>query len=231
MSEYQLRQISKLAALRLFFVLVIALQLASSPVLAAGKTGRYSVDPQQSVIHIYTGKAGIMRRFGHRHIISAVDISGDVFFQPGADSYARLVLTPESFVVDEPAARAAAGKPFQSDVKEDDRLRTRKNMLSDALLDVKNYPEIKVDIELANYDGDMAEFDIGVHLKDQAFSFRIPGALAMEGGTLRASATFDLDHKEIGLKPFSAAGGAIRVAKKLHFDVRILAYLMGEAPS
>jgi len=184
---------------------------------------RYEIDKNHSFISVYTDKAGLLKRLGHRHIISIRDIEGQVLFHTVKDSSAKLRFSPNDFVIDDPAERTKAGKGFSSEVSDKDAAGTRRNMLSKKLLDSESYPHIKVDISLLSLKEQQAEFLATIDIKGQTFTYKIPGELKMSGNKLNVTAEFVLNHGGIGLKPFSAAAGAVKVAKTLHFKVSLQA--------
>jgi hypothetical protein len=51
----------------------------------------------------------------------------------------------------------------------------------------------------------------------------IPATLKLEGDHLEASGEIELSHKQLGLKPFSALLGSLRVAEQMKFKYRIRA--------
>ena len=76
--------------------------------------------------------------------------------------------------IDEPAMREQAGADFPPGVPQSARDGTRKNLLSEALLDGAKYPEIRLratDVVAAG-----EGFDVGVEitLKDQVRNVRVP---------------------------------------------------------
>jgi hypothetical protein len=52
---------------------------------------------------------------------------------------------------------------------------------------------------------------------------QVPIALESVGDELLASGEFDLSHAQLGLKPYSVALGALRVAENLHLRYRLIA--------
>lgn len=183
----------------------------------------YKLNSQRSVIRIYTDTSGLLKLLGHRHIVSINDIQGEVVFHSREQAFAHLRFMPENFVVDDPRERARAPSGYRSRLNESARQATRDNMLGPALLDVESYPMIAADIHLVSLKNRQAGFRIVLKLKKKSFSLLIPGTLMVDGDHLRSHAEFTLDHSEIGLKPFSVAGGTIKVAHQLRFEIDLYA--------
>ena len=63
--------------------------------------------------------------------------------------------------------------------------------------------------------------DVEITLKDQAHRVRVPMRVKREAGALVASGEFPLKQSELGLKPFSAAMGALLVIDemRIRFDL------------
>jgi hypothetical protein len=57
----------------------------------------------------------------------------------------------------------------------------------------------------------------------QEIKLAIPSTLKVEGDQLEVSGAIELSHKQLGLKPFSAFLGSLRVAEQMKFKYRIRA--------
>ena len=210
-------------------MVLIGLTLVLCQVANAGESGQlYVVQPEASYLHVYTGKAGLLKKLGHNHIISAKPDGGQVKLGSGDDlvnSTASLVFRVSDFVVDDPTLRKAAGEGFESKPGDKDIQGTRKNMLSSKLLNADQYPEVNVSIMLKDLEGESARFDLQVEVAGFEAQLQIAGKLSRQDNRLTADAEFELDHADLGLTPFKAAAGAVRVAKQLRFVVHVEAAL------
>lgn len=184
---------------------------------------RYPVVPGESSLQILVYRGGPMAKLGHNHVIASHHLQGVVYVtdDPTATRFEIRVPVNE-LTVDEPALREAAGRGFPRDVPQSARDGTRKNMLSAALLDGANYPEIRLratDVVAAG-----KRFDVGVEItiKDQVRRVRVPVQLEREPGALIARGEFMLRQSELGLAPFSIAMGALVVLDemKIRFALR-----------
>jgi hypothetical protein len=136
----------------------------------------------------------------------------------------ELEIPVDRLVVDDAAARRQEGEDFASEPSKDDAAGTRMNMLSNALLNAKLFPAIKVSGISGPADAkNSAMLDLSVQLVGQEIKMTIPATLKLEGDHLEASGEIELSHKQLGLKPFSALLGSLRVAEQMKFKYRIRA--------
>lgn len=193
--------------------------------IAAAEETRYRVVPEESVLEIFVFRAGALGRLGHNHVVTSRGLTGSVVVgEAPADSSVELSLPVRSLTVDDPEARVEAGAAFESDVSEEDREGTRKNMMGGRLLDAETYE--RVVIESQRIEGDdfsnvtiSAEIDI----KGEKHDVELPVSAVMYGDRLVATGMTDITHSELGLTPFRAGFGTLRVAEEMTFRYRIVA--------
>ena len=65
--------------------------------------------------------------------------------------------------------------------------------------------------------------DLTVRLMSQEINLTIPSTLKLEENQLEASGAVELSHRQLGLKPFTALLGSLRVAEQMKFKYRIRA--------
>jgi polyisoprenoid-binding protein YceI len=183
----------------------------------------YHVVGEESLFQILVYRGGAMARLGHNHVIASHHLSGLVFVTDDATQTRFDIGIPvNELTIDEPAMRERAGPDFPPGVPQSARDGTRKNLLSEALLDGEKYPEIRLratDV-IAAGEG----FDVGVEItiKDQVHNVRVPVTLERKAGALVARGEFPLKQSDLGLKPFSVAMGTLIVLDemRIHFEVR-----------
>jgi hypothetical protein len=208
---------------------LVALLLSTSIVHAqrSGESGVdiYRVDPQTSDVRLLVYRDGVLSTFGHNHVVSLKDFTGTIHLQPKlAQSRVELEIPVDRLVVDDAAARRQEGEDFASEPSKDDAAGTRMNMLSNALLNAKLFPAIKVSGISGPADAkNTAMLYLSVQLVGQEIKMTIPATLKLEGDHLEASGEIELSHKQLGLKPFSALLGSLRVAEQMKFKYRIRA--------
>jgi polyisoprenoid-binding protein YceI len=166
-----------------------------------------------------------MARLGHNHVIASRRLAGEVFAtdDPLATRF-DIRIPVNELTVDEPALRELAGPDFAVSVPQSARDGTRKNLLSEALLDGANYPEIRLratDVKPGADNG----FDVGVEitLKGQVRQVRVPVSLERAQDTLTARGEFRLRQSELGLQPFSVAMGTLVVLDEMRLSVKLVA--------
>jgi len=196
--------------------------------LAYADTTRYQIDTNQSFIHVFTDRAGPLKKLSHLHIINLSPLSGHISYDPNGEANASFNLLPEQFTVDAPEHTAIYPDVWDEEVKASAARGTRKNMLSKKLLHAEDFPEKNIKIELVEFETESAVFQADITLKEKTFSFELPGSLTIENGIITADVEFNLTHKQLGLKNFKAAGGAIAVGKNIAFKAHIVAQTAGE---
>jgi polyisoprenoid-binding protein YceI len=208
---------------------LFALLLLSGVVHAqrSGEQGAhiYRIDPRTSDIRLLVYRDGVLSTFGHNHAVSVKEVTGTIHLQPKlAQSRVELNISVDQLIVDDAAIRRQEGPDFANQPSEDDIAATRANMLGNALLNAIRFPAIKVTGTSGPADAtNSAMLDLSVHLVGQEIKLTIPATLKLEGDQLEATGAVELSHKQLGLKPFSALLGSLRVAEQMKFKYRIRA--------
>jgi polyisoprenoid-binding protein YceI len=125
--------------------------------------------------------------------------------------------------VDEPAMREMAGPDFPPNVPQTARDGTRTNLLSEALLDGANYPDIRLRATEVVAAGDGYDVGVEITLKSQVHTVRVPVTLERKAGALKASGEFPLKQSDLGLKPFSVAMGTLIVLDEMRVRFEVSA--------
>jgi polyisoprenoid-binding protein YceI len=184
----------------------------------------YRVDPEHSEVLISVFRDGPLAALGHDHLIAVRALDGRIALpaDPALATFA-LEFPVARLLVDDPALRAAAGPAFQAPIEAASVQGTRSHMLGGSLLDAAHFPRIRLESRQIRAEGDhwLAAVSIVVRAHDDQAV--LPVSLALSGDTLVASGDFDLDHRELGLTPYSVALGALKVAERMHVRYRVLA--------
>jgi hypothetical protein len=199
--------------------------LAGGVAVAQEGGERYIVDATQSDLHWLVYKAGTLSRLGHNHTIAAGDLGGSVTVSAGTLSASRFELefSVAKLVVDDPLLRGTLGADFASVPTADDIAGTTKNMLSDRVLDGEKHPGIRiVGTGPMTRDGKQA-LAVQVALLGRTVDLTVPTEVTIDGDQLRAKGEFELDHADLGLKPFTVMLGALAVGEKLSFSYDVKA--------
>ncbi len=106
---------------------------------------------------------------------------------------------------------------------EDDIAGTRKNMLSDRVLDGEHFATLRVSgVGPKGVAGEQT-MNIKVHLLGRTVDLMVPTNVTIDGNTLEAAGEFMLTHADLGMKPFSVMAGALQVGEQLDFFYHIRA--------
>lgn len=185
---------------------------ATVPEMAAGtEVVTYSLVPERSKFTVQAFAEGLFSAFGHDPVIHIRNFSGEVHFVPGTIANASLKITvdPNSLAVGE-------------EVKEKDRLEIEQTMRNE-VLETSRYDEIL-----------FTSSNISVNrLAQGRCQVRVIGDLTLHGVTrksiwisaeatisddsLQAKGDFSLKQSDFGIKPYSAAGGTIKLKNELKF--------------
>lgn len=187
---------------------------------AAGRSEAWEVAASRLEVRVF--KDGPMAKFAHNHVITSSGIRGRIELRdPRTATSFELELPLDSFVIDDPEARRAAGADFSSNVKDSDREGTRTNMLGPALLDSARQPVLKLASD--GIEGGPRDYRarLRVQFRGGERTITVPMTVTEANGTIRVHAAMTLRHADLGLKPFTAGLGAISVRDdfELTFDL------------
>ncbi len=184
----------------------------------------FAIDSAQSVITILVYRSGPMARFGHNHVVTSGGETGLAWVgRDPAESGFEIRIPVASLVVDDPAARAAAGGEFAGEVPEAAREGTFTNMTRPEVLDVAEFPQIIV--RCAGLTGTWEQPVAAADLTIRGVTRRIevPVELVRSADTLSARGSLHIRQTDFGITPFSVGGGAIQVGDELDLSFVIVA--------
>jgi len=176
------------------------------------------IDTATSQVELRVRAAGPLAPLGHAHVLQATGLAGELWLDPALErSRLQLRLPVDSFIVDDPQARAAAGGDFARPLPEDARRGTREHLLGEQQLDAAHYPQILLESSaLTVLAGDAAAgegtLSLQVTVRARTTVLAVPVAWEQHDGTLRARGQFTLSQSALGIEPYSVGGGALRVA-------------------
>ena len=130
--------------------------------------------------------------------------------------------------MDEPQLRALEpAAEFPPDVPQSAREGTRRNMLSGAVLDAGEYPEVVLRAERLEPAPSGVAGELTAHIeaqvRDQHRSIALPVRYELAGNTLTVTGEAALRQSELGLTPFTALMGALAVQDEMRVRFRIVA--------
>ncbi len=202
---------------------------APAPSLAPHRGVAYEVAPAESLLSIRVYKAGTLAAAGHNHLIASHELEG-TFYVPGEplQTSFELRFAVDTLAVDEASLRAALHSgDFPPDVPESAREGTRRNMLSAALLDGVNYPQVvlravALQEQTPPVPGEVLAH-VAVGVRGSEHEITLPVRWQHASGTLTVDAETTLRQSELGLKPFSALLGALQVQDEMQVSLHLVA--------
>ena len=184
---------------------------------ATSETGvaHYGLVPEQSTFTVQAFAEGLFSAFGHDPVLAIKDFSGEVQFVPGSFASASLKITIKADAI-----------VLANEVKEKDRVEIEQTM-RDQVLEIAKYPEIvfvsnNISVSRLAEGRYRARVigDLTFHGATQK-NLWITSEVAFSGDSLRAKGDFSLKQTDFGIKPFSAAGGTIKLKNELKFSFDI----------
>ena len=193
---------------------------AARPAEPAPAAQTWTVVASRLSVRVY--RDGPMQKLGHDHLITSDGLVGTIALgAPLTQTRFELRLPLESLVVDDEAARAAAGGVFAAPVPQKDRDATRHNMLGAKLLDAASQDTMRLTAESVTGGPGNYEARVRVSLAGRESVVAAPFTVTIDGDRLEAHAGFRLTHADLGLEPFTVALGALRVREDFDVDLTL----------
>jgi hypothetical protein len=216
---------------------------ASSPAAPRGTV--YRIDSAHSELRLLVYRAGVMAALGHDHVIVNRALEGWVHPAGSlADAAFFLSIPTTGFVVDEAEARAQEGADFSEEIGDDAKAGTLHNMLSPAVLDAQSHASITVQsISIAQTPGDAqnpsggannaaggaqipaagAQATVRISVAGHESSLVVPFRVDASADRLHAQAAFTVRQTALGLTPYTALLGALRVEDEVRVTLDLTA--------
>jgi polyisoprenoid-binding protein YceI len=193
----------------------LAIALGVSPRPQERSTATYRVDGRRSRFTIDVRKTGAFSFMaGHAHEVETREISGAIEFTPEnlERSAVHLEVPTASLRV------TGRGEPL------DDVPQVQETMLSERVLDVKRYPEIRFEsTKITSVAGGSSFSVIGrITLHGVTRSISLPVAVRLASDTLTASGATSIKQTDFGITPVSVAG-VVKVKDDLGLSFTIVA--------
>ena len=208
----------------LFLATPIAITGSLQPITTTSPTAKAVVSPieyriaPESRFDVVTGKAGLFGAFGHKHRIRANEFHGTIVYDPDnipassieiALSTARLVVIPEG-----------------ADEKDAPRV---EQAMRESVLPPSQYPTIEFKSRIITAIDGGVQVVGGLAIAQRTRPVAVDVTIAQRGDTLTATGTFSVKQTDFGIKPYSAAGGTIKVADEVTFDFEAVAIRVVDA--
>ena len=188
---------------------------------------RFTVVSASRQIRLLTFREGPMARLGHNHVITTTALTGTAWLTDDVgEALVRIVVPANGLAVDDADARAEEGEGFAEPVPEDDIAATRDNLLGDSLLRAGDYPFIRA--TCGDYAAATQTIDCELEVAGSTALVTMPGESVREARVVTARGEGTLTHTQLGLEPYSAAGGAIRVADGITLRFTIVAQRLSD---
>jgi polyisoprenoid-binding protein YceI len=208
--------------LRLPHLLLLALSLL--PCLGGARAEQYRVTPGDSDLRVLVFRSGSLATLAHNHVISSSALAGTVISgDTAAESSFDLHLPVDSLVVDDPGIRAEEGQSFSAAVSEKDIAGTRRNMMGKKLLQADQFDDIHVRSQRISGDFPDVIIEAGITIRGERHVVELPAIVERHNDRIVVTGGTDIAHSDLGLRPFTAAFGAMRVGEQMTFRYRIVA--------
>ena len=212
---------------------------------ASSQPNHWTIDPARSELRVLVHRAGPMALLGHNHVLINHGLTGWAQPADGAGAAAFfLEIRSADFVVDDAAARAAAGADFAAAVDDEAKAGTRSNLLGGGVLDAERFPTITLRSLSAMPAGAAAPVPAGpdssaapwvatvaARVAGHASTIHIPFTLQLAGGRAIGSGTTALRQSDLGLTPFSVMLGALQVQDEITVEFVFTAVANDQKPS
>ena len=205
----------------------------------------YDVAADESLLTIRVYRGGPLAKAGHNHVIASHALRGSLYVPVDlAQSTFEIHLPVIELTVDEPGLRADEhSDDFPPDVPDSAKEGTRHNMLSPALLDGDQYPEILLQSERLERiapgasaagsptvpnapEASVAQWlaHIQVTVRDKTNTVVVPVHFEQRADVIEVSGEFPLKQSDLGLTPFSALLGALQVIDEMKIRFHVVAH-------
>ena len=180
---------------------------------------QFAVIPEASHVTIEVGKTGMLSFAGHAHEILAPGVSGTVIVDEADPSRSSVSLEFRAASL----RVSGAGEP-PADVP-----KVQETMLGPSVLDVARFPSVsfrssRVVVVTRSADGADIRIEGEVALHGVKRTLTIPVHVTLgAGGTMTARGSFQIRQSDYGIKPVTAAGGAVRVKDELEVRFVLIA--------
>jgi len=176
----------------------------------------YAIDSAASRFTVQAFATGLLSSFGHNPTISIRDFSGEIQCVPRTYEKAFVRVTVRTGTME-----------VLDEMKSDDRAKLEKTMYEE-VLEIQRFPEavyeskqmsvekLSNELLLASVQGELSFHGV---TQSQSLDARVTDM----GTMLRVSGEFSLRQSDYAIKPFSFAGGALRLKDELKFSFELVA--------
>lgn len=202
--------------IRRMMALIACVAALTVVVTSQTKSRTYTIVPGESSFWVFVPKTGLLSGLAHDHEIGVKSFSGKIVVPESGTGGGSLELN-----VDAASLEVLDKKPSEADKKK------IYNSMHNEVLESAKHPKItfksvSVD-DLKSTGGDSYGFALSGDLTLHGVTKRItvPVSLTINAKELRAVGKYTLRQTDFGIKPYSAAGGTIKVKNEItvHFNI------------
>ena len=187
-------------------------------------SGEYPIDSSNSELRLLVYRAGALSSLGHNHVMVNRAVTGRVQIGSSvAASSFSLSAAVSDFLVDDARSRSEEGGDFPGDIPEDAKAGTRRNMLSNAVLNAAEFPDITVKSVSLNGTLEAPNADLEISVAGRTSIISMPFSLQGDAHHVTAAGSTELRQTALGLTPYSLMHGALQVqdAMQLKFKITV----------
>jgi YceI-like domain len=174
------------------------------PTALAAETHQIDTERSKLTVHVY--KSGLFSAFADNHIIQAPIASGS--------------LSDKEPLAVELVVRTSEMKVLDPDLAAAKRAEVQAGMVSEKVLDIAKYPEIRFSSTMVTAAGADTWTVVGrLTIRGEARTISVP--VVRQGGTYRGSV--EIKQRDFGIEPISVAGGTVKVKDQLKIEFDIVA--------
>ena len=184
---------------------------------------RYRLQPSNTfaAIIVYNDDRKLLSRMGHDHVVRAHEFTSTIAIDPDQPEGVGFSLDfpVHSLAVDDEEDRRRVD--LDGPVSERDRSKTRENMLGKDQLFADRHSTIKFRIAGAEVDtpGQWI-LDASLTVRGERFDFPFPVSIELSPHLLVSGRT-DIEHRDLGIKPYRAPMGTLKNRQKLTLVVEV----------
>lgn len=187
----------------------------------------YRVSGRDSAVHVLVYRGGALANLGHNHVLSSPDADGFIWLHDKPELCGfELVAPVNDLIVDDNQARIAEGAEFPPNVPEDAKQGTKRNLLSEAVLDGARYPQVTIkSIAILGARGH-PNIKARMTIKARTREIQLPVSWLEQDQKLLIHGEFAIKQSDFGIKPYSVALGALQVQDEIRIKFDLIALLV-----
>jgi len=201
-----------------YAIRIFSLLLLTAFAVGQSRPRTYTIVPSESSFWVYVGKSGLFSGLAHNHEIGVKSFSGRVVVPAagaGAGSLEMEVDAPSLEVLDKEPSEEDKKKIFNS---------MHNEVLESAKYQKITFKSVSVgDVKQTGSDAYSFVVNGDLSLHGVTKRIAVPVAATVTPQLLRATGKYTLKQTDYGIRPYSAAGGTIKVKDEVVVNFNIVA--------